>query len=68
MTERLHGLGEVEHRMDVHLERRLPFLVAYVADVLEGGLMSRVVDQDVDATQSSSCSSRYAIMSAPSRA
>ena len=37
--------------MDVYLERQLPFLVADVVDVLEGGLMGRVVDQDVDATK-----------------
>jgi hypothetical protein len=43
------GLDEIEHRMDVHLKRQLPFLVADVADILECSLMGRVVDQDIDA-------------------
>jgi hypothetical protein len=37
--------------MDVGLECLLPFLVGDVADVLERGLVGRVVDENVDAAQ-----------------
>jgi hypothetical protein len=45
------GLGQIEHRVDVDLKGCLPFIVADVADVLEGGLMRCIVDEDIDAVQ-----------------
>jgi hypothetical protein len=36
------GLGQIEHRMNVRLERRFPLLVADFADVLEGCLVCSI--------------------------
>jgi hypothetical protein len=44
-------LGKIKHRVDVYLERQFPFLVAYVVDRFEAGLMGGVVDEDIYATQ-----------------
>src|ERR1044072_1518740 len=37
--------------MDIDPESQLPFLVADLLDLLERGLVRRIVDQDVDATE-----------------
>jgi len=44
-----HGLSKKEHRVDVHLERHAPFLIADINNVGKGRLMRGVVDQNVDA-------------------
>jgi hypothetical protein len=45
------GLREEEHGVDVHVERHSPFLVADVAEILEGRLMRGIVDENVDAAE-----------------
>ena len=45
------SLGQIEHGVDVDLESHLPFLIADVADVLEGSLMGGIVEEHVDAAQ-----------------
>ena len=47
------GLGEIEHGVNVGLERPLPFLVADISDLLERVLMGRVVDENVDSPNAS---------------
>src|SRR5690606_1420685 len=42
------GLGQVEHRVDVGLERALELFRGDVADVLVGMLLAGVVDQNVE--------------------
>jgi hypothetical protein len=37
--------------VDVHVERHSPFLVADVAEILEGRLMRGIVDENVDAAE-----------------
>jgi hypothetical protein len=34
--------------MDVDLERAPPFVITDIRDILERGLMGRIVDQDID--------------------
>jgi hypothetical protein len=36
--------------VDVDVEGHPPFIVADLADVLEGGLMSGIVDENIDAS------------------
>ena len=45
------SLGQIEHGVDVDLEGHLPFLIADVTNVLEGSMMGRIIDQDIDAAQ-----------------
>ncbi len=45
------GLGEIEHRVDIHLERQLPFFVGNIFDRLEGSLVRGIVDENVKTAQ-----------------
>ncbi len=45
------GFGQVEHGVDIDLEREVPFLLADVLELLEAGLMRRVVDKNIDAAE-----------------
>ena len=47
----LPGLGEIEHRVDVHLEGQLPFLVTDIGDIFERCLVSGVVDENIDPSE-----------------
>ena len=42
---------EEKHGVDVHVERQPPFLVADIAQILEGRLMRGIVDKDIDAAE-----------------
>lgn len=44
-------LGKIEHRMDIDLERALPFVITDIRNILERGLVGRIVDEDIDPAQ-----------------
>jgi hypothetical protein len=44
------SLNEIKHRVDIHLERHPPLIVADVADI-ERRLMRGVVDENVEASE-----------------
>jgi hypothetical protein len=45
------GLGGIKHRMKIDPKGVLPLLITVLADVLDGGLMRGVMDENIDAAQ-----------------